>query len=289
MGDSELRVSIIQMPVGTNPWRNVQALEEGLARAASADPPCDLAVGVEFGISPGPPLPEKNEMYGYLGDMAARYGVYLLPGTAKIVADEAGGFYNQAPVFGPDGGLLGRYNKMVPWNTSLERGTIPGREPLVFDIPEKGTRAGVMICYDADFPEIARGLTLSGAELLIQLSMDPDTIPGEYGAIKQARAMENQVSFIYTNGVGQCDAFTLAGGSRILGPEGETLYSAGSGEETGGAVLDLARLRRCRADGSWGQVPILRSYLEHLPPRLFAGAERESPLAGMPSFGGRKE
>jgi predicted amidohydrolase len=289
MSASELRVALIQMPVGSNPWHNVQALEEGLARAASGDAPCELAVGVEFGISPGPPLPEKNEMYGYLGDMAARYGVYLLPGTAKIAADEAGGFYNQAPVFGPDGALLGRYNKMVPWDVGLERGTVPGREPLVFDIPEKGTRAGVMICFDADFPEIARDLTLSGAEVLIQLSMDPDTIPVEYGAIKQARAMENQAYYIYTNGVGEFEAFTLAGGSRIIGPESETLYSAGSDAAAGGAVLDLARLRRCRREGSWGQVRILGAHLEHLPPRQWAGAERESPLARRPPFGGKED
>ncbi len=289
MSASELRVSIIQMPVRSNPWRNMQALEQGLARAASGEAPIDLAVGVEFGVSPGPPLQEKNEFFGYLGDMAARYGVYLLPGSLKIAADGEGGFYNQAPVFGPDGGLLGRYDKMVPWDTSLEQGTVPGREPLVFDIPEKGTRAGVMICYDADFPEIARGLTLSGAEVLIQLSMDPDTIPGEYGAIKQARALENQAYYIYTNGVGECEGFTLAGGSRIHGPEGETLYRAGAEEETGGASLDLDRLRRCRKEGSWGQVRILRAYLEHLPPRLWAGAERESPLAGMLPFGGKNE
>jgi predicted amidohydrolase len=289
MADNVLQVALIQMPVQSNPWRNVQALEEGLARAAAAEPPCELAVGVEFGISPGPPLPEKNEIYGYLGDMAARYGVYLLPGSVKIAADKEGGFFNQAPVFGPDGGLLGRYNKMVPWDTSLEHGTVPGREPLVFDIPEKGTKAGVMICYDADFPEIARGLTLSGAEVLIQLSMDPDTISGEYDAIKQARALENQAYYIYTNGVGKCEGFTLAGGSRIIGPEGETLYAAGSEAATGGTSLDLARLRRCRSEGSWGEVAILRSYLEHLPPRLWGGTERESPLARMAPFGGREK
>ena len=48
----------------------------------------------------------------------------------------------------------------------------PGREYMVFDIPEKKTKVGVQICYDLNFPEISRNETLMGAEVLVKLTMD---------------------------------------------------------------------------------------------------------------------
>lgn len=246
MSLNQLRAAVIQMPVQTNPWLNAQYLEKRLATAVSGEGPCHLAVGVESGICPGPPLPEINEMYGYLGDMAARYQVYLLPGSMKVAYGPQSGFLEQAPVFGPSGALLGRCNKPTSCGNSPERADVGRQEHLVFDIPEKGTRVGVLICLDTDSQETARTLARSGAEVIIQLSMDPNHFAEEHSLIRQDSAVENRVYYIWTNRVGQGDSLTLAGGSRVFDPEGEILYCAGPEATTQTVSLDLDRLRRCR-------------------------------------------
>lgn len=250
MSINQLRATVIQMPVQTNPWLNAQYLERRLATAVSGEDPCHLAVGVKLGICPGPPLPERNEMYGYLGDIAARYQVYLLPGSMKVTSGPQGGFLDQFPVFGPNGALLGRCNNPRPWGNSPEEADMGRREHLIFDIPEKGSRVGVLSCLDADFRETARTLARSGAEVIIQLSMDPEHLMEEYSAIRQSSAVENRVYSICTNGVGQWGSLTLAGGSRIFDPGGEMLYCAGPEATTKTVSLDLDRLRSRRLKDS---------------------------------------
>lgn len=246
MSINQLRVAVIQMPVQMNPWLNAQYLENRLATAVSEEAPCHLAVGVELGICPGPPLPERNEMFGYLGDMAARYQMYLLPGSMKVTSGPQGCFLDQFPIFGPNGALLGRCNNPRSWGNSSEGADVGRGEHLVFDIPEKGSRVGVMSCLEADLRETARTLASCGAEVIIQLSMDPPHLVEEYSAIRQGSAVENRVYYICTNGVGQWGSLILAGGSRIFDPEGKMLYCAGKEATTQTVGLDLERMRSCR-------------------------------------------
>ena len=238
----KLAVSLIQMRVQQNPWRNAQTLEAALAGVASSDQPCELAVGVELGIAPGPVLPEQNEIYPYLGDMAARYGVYLLPGSLKIKAEE-GGFYNQAPVFGPDGALLGRCNKTAPADAGPERGAVSGSGPLAFDIQEKGIRAGLLLGRDAGLSGVFRSPALAGPGLIIRMCMETDAGQEESLELNQSLAGRHGAYVVYTNATGSIGTLALVGGSQILDPEGGPLYSAGAGEAAGGAALDLGLLR----------------------------------------------
>lgn len=272
-----LQLGIIQMPLSASTEDNVTYLEERVKELAGSDRRPELVVGVEFGVAPAQPESPAGPVMQKLAGIAARYQVYLIPGSLKL-DDGKGGFYNVAPVFGPRGNLIGTYAKMVPWDTTLEKGTVPGREYLVFDLPEKDTRVGVQICFDADFPEISRAQTLLGAEVLVQLSMDPDTIPLNYNAVKTARAIENQVYYVYTNGVGDYGGMHLRGHSRVIDPEGNTIYEAGEIPTHPVITLDLARVRRCRREGSWQQVAILEAFFRHRPGQPFAGRELESPL-----------
>ncbi len=121
--------------------------------------------------------------------------------------------YNSALQILPDGKAGVRYDKiyLVPfgedlplpaWFTHLplirqwtaQAGNfIPGKHIVLF--PQGKTRFGVMICYESDFPALARQMTHRGADWLVNLSDD-----GWYGnssAIEQslngarARAIEN--------------------------------------------------------------------------------------------------
>jgi predicted amidohydrolase len=272
-----LNVAIIQMPVSSDVRENLDYLESKLTNLFTDKRQPELVVGVEFGIAPAQPEPASGETMERLAAIASKHSIYFIPGTMKL-EDGKGGFYNSAPVFNPRGELLGIYSKMVPWDTGLEKGTIPGTEYLVFEIPEKNTRIGVQICFDADFPEISRTQTLLGAEILIQLSMDPDSIPPRYNTVKAARAIENQVYYIYTNGVGDYENFHLRGHSMVINPEGDIVYEAGEVPTFPVLTLDLDMVKRCREMGNWHQVSILKALEQYPPGQPFAGREQESPL-----------
>jgi N-carbamoylputrescine amidase len=77
---------------------------------------------------------------------------------------------NSAVLVGP-GGLLGRYRKTHLWDREKLLYE-PGRDLPVFDTPVG--RVGVLICYDAWFPEAARTLALRGAEIICVPSNAPD-------------------------------------------------------------------------------------------------------------------
>lgn len=272
-----LHMGLIQMPISPDPEENIHYLADK-AHGLIRDPRRPhLIVGVEFGISPDTILESDGPVMHSLSDLAAELQTWIIPGSLKL-AEPGGGFANAAPVFAPSGNLAGLYKKMVPWDTALEKGTIPGTQYVTFDLDQPAVRCGLQICFDADFPEISRTLTLMGSEVLIQLSMDPDSIPRSYECIKYARAMENQAYYVYMNGSGDYGHYTLGGKSLVVSPEGQTVFAAGEQPTASIVSLDLTRLRHCRQQGSWDQVAQLQALRTYAPKQPWAGSEPDSPL-----------
>ena len=95
-----------------------------------------------------------------------------------------------------------------------------------------GMTAAMLICYDVEFPEMARFLAASGADLLIV----PTALPK--GALSRrvsdllvpARAMENQIFIAYAGLCGSENGFAYEGGSVIAAPDGSVLARAGREE-----------------------------------------------------------
>ena len=89
--------------------------------------------------------------------------------------------------------------------TRFERdvwGVVPGQGLQVFDTPLG--RIGIVICYDSEFPLLARALVDAGAEILLAPSCT-DTLAGfnrvRVGAM--ARALENQCVVVHAPLVGE--------------------------------------------------------------------------------------
>lgn len=127
-------------------------------------------------------------------------GVYLQPGSMPVL-DEDGQYRNRAWLFGPQG-CLGSQDKLMMTRFELEQWNITaGSELNVFDT-DLG-KLGILICYDNEFPMLARGLAEQGADLILAPSCT-DTAAGFYrvriGA--QARALENQVAVLQSPTVG---------------------------------------------------------------------------------------
>jgi predicted amidohydrolase len=100
-------------------------------------------------------------------ELAEETGVFVVGG---LLERESSTLYNSAVVVGP-GNFLGRYRKTHLWDK--ERLLYePGRELPVFETPL--CNVGVLVCYDAWFPEATRTLALRGADLLCVPANAPD-------------------------------------------------------------------------------------------------------------------
>ncbi len=92
---------------------------------------------------------------------AAGQGALVIGGFAELGSD--GLLYNSAAVVGPEG-VLAVYRKLHLWDREKLVFT-PGLDaPPLLDTPHG--RIAVMICYDLEFPELTRGVALSGADLI---------------------------------------------------------------------------------------------------------------------------
>ncbi|HXQ39817.1 MAG TPA: carbon-nitrogen hydrolase family protein [Candidatus Udaeobacter sp.] len=184
--------------------------------------------------------------------MAARHGIWLLPGS--LYEKKGGRIYNTAPVIDPRGAVVARYRKIFPFRP-YEEATTPGADFVVFDVPEVG-RFGVSICYDMWFPETTRTLAAMGAEVILHPTLT-DTLDRDVElAICRASAAQNQCFWIDVNGL-------EAGGvgrSLVVGPSGDVLHQAGSGEEVMPLEIDLDRVRRERDRGLHGLGQPLKSF-----------------------------
>lgn len=133
--------------------------------------------------------------------LARRLQLYLQPGSLPVLEDD-GRYRNRAWLFGPEG-CLGYQDKLMMTRFEREEWHIAGgREGLrIFDTTLG--RLGILICYDSEFPLLARHLAEAGADLILVPSCT-DTVAGFHrvrvGA--QARALENQLAVLQSPTVG---------------------------------------------------------------------------------------
>ena len=89
-------------------------------------------------------------------------------------------------------------------------------------------KIGILICYDVEFPEAARTLTLAGAELIAVPTAIMQPFCHTCQLLVPARAYENQVFVVYANRCGQEGDLTYCGLSCIVGPDGKDRVRAGT-------------------------------------------------------------
>ncbi len=162
---------------------------------------------------------------------------------------ERGVVYNSAVLIGPDGSVIGVYHKTHPFPAEhVERGgwCTPGTRAEVFETA-LGT-LGLMICYDGDFPELARVLAIKGAEVLVR----PSALLRSFDIwqlTNLARAYDNHVYVLAVNAVGTDAAGNhYFGHSMFVSPIAWRLAQARAQEEILAARLDPDPLRYV----SWG-------------------------------------
>jgi predicted amidohydrolase len=173
-----------------------------------------------------------------LDDVAAELGIHLVYGTYER-GPEPGVVHNSAALVGPSGHTLGVYRKTHPFCTEIVTGggwVTPGDDTCVVET-ELG-RIGLMICFDGDYPELARISAIQGAEILVRpsaLLRSADI----WELTNRARAYDNHVFVIGANATGIDPAGTVYfGNSMIVTPIADVVARASSFEQWVVARLD---------------------------------------------------
>ena len=259
-----ITLALVQMRCGESPDDNLARALRGVADAAARGARVvvlpELFLGPYFcqrrddasAFARAEPVPGPTTQA--LGDAARRHNVVLVGGSVFERAAD-GRFFNTAPVFGPDGRLLGSYRKThIPEDILYheQHYFAPGDTGVrVFDTPPG--KVAPLICYDQWYPEAARLATLQGAELLVYPTaigvIDEgveENITGDWERMwrnaQVGHAAVNNVYVAAVNRVGREGAITFWGGSFVAGPDGAVLAKAGAGEEVLLATCDLARV-----------------------------------------------
>jgi predicted amidohydrolase len=95
-----------------------------------------------------------------------------------------------------------------------------------------GRAVAPLICFDVEFPELARAAALAGADLLVTVAANMQPFGREHQIHTTARALENRIPHLYVNRGGGESGFEFVGESRAVAADGSiTVEAAGAGEE----------------------------------------------------------
>ncbi len=183
--------------------------------------------------------------------LARDKGFYILAGSH--LTESGGRFYNTAHVFTPDGEVWEqRKCHLVPFETAW---TTPGDEFRVFETEK--VKFSILTCYDLEFPESARLVTLKGARLLLSPSATLDE--QGYWRVRHcghARAIEDQVYVVHCSLLGNVAGLPFWGMASVLTPCDAGFPARGIAAESRlneeviiTADLDLERLHEHRERG----------------------------------------
>jgi len=192
----------------------------------------------------------------------------LLP----MIEQRSDGRFNTAHLFDSSGEIVFTYDKTHL--TVTERRDYALIAGSAIDVVE--TRLGcigVMICYDVYFPEVARVLSLRGAQIILFPSLQRSDTREGCMLINRARAMDNTCYLVRSSyGLKRGEVHRsgmVYGASCIVAPNGIVLADAGYFEGVAFATVDLGwPWKRPRASGMGPQV--VRDFLtEDRRPELY--------------------
>jgi predicted amidohydrolase len=197
-------------------------------------------------------------------ELAAKHRVHILVGSGPVRKGE-GRYVNAAQLVTPKGSV-GAQEKLIMTPFETDWGISAGKQARVFDTVLG--LIGINICYDSEFPLLARAMAEAGAELLLIPSCT-ERVSG-YHRVRigsRARALENQIAAVVSPTVG--DALWSPAVDRNTGAAGIYVPSEQTVSDTGilaqgelnaaqwvAADVDLARLRHLRTSGE------MRNYID---------------------------
>lgn len=205
------------------------------------------------------------------GQLAAELGVVIV--TSVFERRAPGLYHNTAIVFDTDGSVAGKYRKMhIPDDPAYyEKFYFTPGDMGFTPIKTSIGKLGVLVCWDQWYPEAARIMALSGAEILIyptaigyessDSSEEQKRQREAWITVQRGHAVANGLPIVAVNRVGQepdpsgtTNGITFWGNSFVAGPQGEFLFEASTEEEVA-TIIDID-MHRCEQVRRWW--PFLR-------------------------------
>ncbi len=268
-----MQVATLQMVSGPDLAANLASARALIAEAARAG--AELAVLPEyfclFGqhdtdkLAHAEAWGEGGPIQSFLAEAARTHGLWIAGGTLPVATDDPARVFNTLPVFGPDGAVAARYDKMHLFRFDdghkaydEARTLRPGAAPAWFDLPSRDGhrwRVGLSICYDLRFPELYRAYSAAGCDLLLVPSAFTHvTGQAHWELLLRARAVEN-LAFVAAAAQGgeHANGRRTWGHSLIVGPWGGVLAQ----RSEDGPGIALASLDVAQAASVRGRLPAL--------------------------------
>ena len=277
---SELRIGILQQSKTSDMASNIKAIEEEVTDLARRGAEliilselhnslyfCQVEDVNNFDLAEPIPGPSTD----FYGALAKKLGVVMV---ISLFEKRAPGLYhNTAVVIEKDGTIAGKYRKMhIPDDPAYyEKFYFTPGDLGFHPIDTSVGRLGVQVCWDQWYPEGARLMALSGAELLIYptaIGYESSDHPEEqdrqreaWTTVQRGHAVANGLPVIAVNRTGHEDdpshltrGIQFWGSSFVAGPQGEMLYRAPKDEEVN-VVVDVDMRRSDNVRRWW---PFLR-------------------------------
>ena len=249
----EITVALVQMaPALANPEANLRKMGDFVERICS-EQNTDLIVfpelsytGTELGLR-ATDLAERvpGHASNYLAKRANDFNTHIVFGL--VVKEKVESIlYNGVVCLGPEGDVAGDYRKVH----------LLGEERQVYrngfrfvTVEAEWGRFGLMIGSDLAFPEVARSLTLEGAELVVVSANWEQQFAESWRAHLISRACENSIFVAAANRIGEEPTMRFSGDSMLVGPSAE-VYTVLDEPIEGYAVatIDLEQVRQVRED-----------------------------------------
>lgn len=251
-------VAVVQEPavagdVAANVRRTVAILAEHSGADLVVLPELFLC-GYRLDVVAGAAIGVTSAAVQELGAAAAAHDTAVVTGFAERAGDLV---YNSLLCIDRTGVVAGVYRKTHLFGAECDAFEAGDR---IEAIEVAGLRVGPMICFDVEFPEIARTLALSGVDLFVVSSANMHPYHHDHRVACLSRALENRTPLVYSNLVGAEAGLTFVGGSRVVSGDGEVIAECG-----GEVSVARCRVRPATATATDDDV----DYLRHRRPELY--------------------
>ena len=281
-----MKIAIAQMPVTTEKEENLKSACRYIHEAATAG--ASLVILPEMFNCPYTSRyfrdfaePEGGHSWQTISRQAAQERVCVVAGSMPELSGER--IYNTSWVFDREGKQIARHRKTHLFDIQVEGGQhfresdtfAAGSDVTIFSVD--GVTMGLCICFDFRFPELARLLTLEGAQVIVvPAAFNMTTGPMHWELMFRQRAVDNQVFTIGAAPARDEKADYVSYGNSILcSPWGKVLTRAEGEPQLLLAELDLTQVQAVRE-----QLPLLKARREDVYALTKAGGRHCNKSSG---------
>lgn len=201
------------------------------------------------------PVEAEHPAIAAFTTLAHDLGIWLLCGSVAVRQSATDRLpFNRSILFGPNGRIYARYDKIHLFDVDLPTGEkhreseriAPGAKAVIAEAA--GARVGLSVCYDLRFPHLYRALAKGGAQILtVPAAFTVPTGEAHWEVLLRARAIETGAYVLAPAQTGFHEGGRQTWGhSLIIDPWGRVLADAGTQPGMIMAELDLDEVSKAR-------------------------------------------